>query len=1629
MSRKNRIRLAAAFVIIILLGGLTWLSVYYANLPDHLSQHETLVFGQNKLVPGSQAAIRVAVRDSADGAPLENADINVSLQPASGGRAELVYTGQTNAAGTTDVSFTVPDAPQSDYTLIVETDSSLGNDRIERPVTLERDYRILLSSDKPLYQPGQVIHLRVLTLSTFDLTPAAAQPLEISIADGKGNTVFRDNLTTSDFGVAAVDFQLASEVNTGPYKISAQLGNTYSEKTVTVEHYVLPQFDITIDTEKDYYRPGEVVRGSVTAVYFFGKPVNDSEITLEGFTFDFERQDAFALQGTTDAQGVYDFEFTLPDYIVGSDLEGGLGTFYLQANITDQTDHTEGKGTTLPVAQNALIIEAIPEGGIFRPSVENLLYVLTSYPDGTPAETRLSASFAYAGSQVSAETGPYGLATVPVIPNGTYEEVTITATDPQGNQASQTFYFEGEYQEESVLLRPEKPAYRVGDTMNLTIFTSAQSGSVYLDIIREGQTVSTRAVDITNGSTQVAVDLTPDLYGTLELHAYKILRSGSIVRDTRLVLVDEANDLAVNVALDQEEYRPGDTAVLNLTTTGQDGSGAQSAIGLAVVDEAVFALAEQDPGFAKLYFMLEQELLQPKYELHGFSVPDLMLDQPVEDPILRQAQEGAAQASLAEAAPQNIAFSLNANSRDDNIARASQRQEAYFTNLSRVLFGLMLIVPLAIIGVTGVTLWRKKQLWRSLAWAIGVIVVFVLLGVTGLLDEFFSWLSWRGEWLLLPLLVVGLVSYLGLAIYAWRRKDRAMRWSLGLALLFIPLLIGGALASEWGNFYPDDAVVITAVFIILLVPLAFLLRAMAFGQEKRRLLATAAVFVTLLLTAVPVLGIGGSMGGTAFSRAANLDDGDFIVEEMALPMAAGAVEAPMEEAAMDTTTNTSAQSAGGAAPRLRQFFPETMFWLPDGVTDESGNLTIDVPVADSITTWRLTALASTQDGRLGSATGSLRVFQPFFVNLDLPQALTVGDEIAVPVGVFNYLPTAQTVQLTVQQENWFELLDSSTKEIEIASNDITVVYFRIRALEFGLRPFQVTAIGSEQSDAILKQVRVYPDGKEIRFSESDKLEPGVTTQQTIAIPQDAIAGTQQLTVKIYPGMVSQVVEGLDSILRMPNGCFEQTSSSTYPNVLVLDYLKSSGQISPEVQFKAEDYINIGYQRLTTFEVPGGGFSLFGDNPAVVLLTAYGVQEFSDMSNVYNVDPALISRTAEWLLAQQNGDGSWGSEGWVEGTFISGPESNPIITTAYVLWSLGRAGYGNDNRVQTGLSYVANKQSSVDDPYALALMANAFVAADATQQGQDVLSRLAGMAQLDGETAFWGAASSTFMGSYGEAGNLETTALATLAFIYSGSYTDLANKGLLYLIQNKDSFGNWETTQATILSLQAFIASAKLGSDDVNATVTIKLNNGQSRELMVTPENYDVVQLVTFDDVPLGENVVDITVQGQGKLMYQVAGSYYLPWDRLAAYPDVVEAQDLVSIDVAYDRTELQVDDVVTVDVTVSLNEPDGRADWALVDLGIPPGFSVNTEDLSALVSQFDQVSPDYAGATVERYELTGRQILLYIGNLSGGEPLSFSYGLTAKFPLRAQTPASNAYDYYNPGVSGEDAPQVLTVNG
>ena len=141
-----------------------------------------------------------------------------------------------------------------------------------------------------------------------------------------------------------------------------------------------------------------------------------------------------------------------------------------------------------------------------------------------------------------------------------------------------------------------------------------------------------------------------------------------------------------------------------------------------------------------------------------------------------------------------------------------------------------------------------------------------------------------------------------------------------------------------------------------------------------------------------------------------------------------------------------------------------------------------------------------------------------------------------------------------------------------------------------------------------------PDGQKVEQVVTDRLAGKV--KQTIDIPEDALPDASKLIVKIYPGVMGQVLEGAEGMLRMPGGCFEQTSSSAYPNILVVDYIKKARVASPELLMKAEQYLNVGYQRLLTFERPGGGFDWWGSGPPLIWLSAYGLQEFNDMAKVY-----------------------------------------------------------------------------------------------------------------------------------------------------------------------------------------------------------------------------------------------------------------------------------------------------------------------------------------------------------------------------------------------------------------------------
>jgi uncharacterized protein YfaS (alpha-2-macroglobulin family) len=716
---------------------------------------------------------------------------------------------------------------------------------------------------------------------------------------------------------------------------------------------------------------------------------------------------------------------------------------------------------------------------------------------------------------------------------------------------------------------------------------------------------------------------------------------------------------------------------------------------------------------------------------------------------------------------------------------------------------------------------------------------------------------------------------------------------------------------------------------------------------------------------------------------------------------------------LGTTVTRSGLEAPGAspAPRVREYFPETMLWSPALITDESGHALLKFPVADSITTWRVSVMGNTPFGQLGSATAPIKVFQDFFADIDLPVSLTQHDHVRIPVTVYNYLQAPQEVTLTLKQEPWFRLDGSAQQSIRIDAGQVKVVYYPVVADVIGRHALEVTARGSKLSDALRRQIDVTPDGKEVLTTINDRLEKQAV--KSLVVPPDAIKGATSLFVKLYPGSFSQVVEGLDGILRMPGGCFEQTSSTTYPNILVLDYLKSTKHLNPELQLKAEQYINVGYQRLVTFECKHGGFSWFGDEPAHQILTAYGLLEFGDMSKVHDVDPALISRTQNWLATQQKPDGSWEEKngGIAEG--IINRQTGALRSTAYIAWALAESGYQGP-QIASGVGYVKEHLAEAKDPYTLAVILNLLAKverdSDTTAKAAATLTE---MATVTDKTAYWQSDTQTFTGANGHGADLETTGLAAYGLVKWGRNSGFLNKVLTYLVQSKDAFGTWESTQGTVWSMKSLLYASRNAAAS-QGSITVLANGQKAATIKITADDSDVMRQVSLAEfLKEGQNDVRLEYEGDGSLLYQIVERCYVPWQEAPRPQPGVEALGLT---VDYDKTTLAQDDTATVTVKIQ-NRTDKIAEMPLIDVGVPPGFTVLPDKLDDAVK----------AATISKYTVAARQVIVYLEKLDPGQTVTLTYQVRARFPIKAKTPLSKAYPYYNPERVAVSRPQDITV--
>jgi len=690
-----------------------------------------------------------------------------------------------------------------------------------------------------------------------------------------------------------------------------------------------------------------------------------------------------------------------------------------------------------------------------------------------------------------------------------------------------------------------------------------------------------------------------------------------------------------------------------------------------------------------------------------------------------------------------------------------------------------------------------------------------------------------------------------------------------------------------------------------------------------------------------------------------------------------------------------------STPRLREYFPETLFWEPELVTDSHGRAEANFKMADNITTWKMFAIASTKKGKIGVVEKEVTSFQPFFVDLDPPKFLTQGDEIYLPTQVRNYTDRQQKVDVSMDAAAWFTPISTLKQSTNVDAGSSANAVFGFRASQPVIGGKQrVTAIAKADSDAIEKPVTVRPNGQEIVRPES-KIFSG-STAFDLSFPAEALPGTPRAELKIYPNLFSHLSESVEGLLERPYGCGEQTISSTYPNLMILKFVKAD---TPLTQ-KARKYLQKGYERLLGYQSADGGFTYWGGKSEPdAALTAYAIRFVNDANGTIEVDDDVITKAATWLIKQQRPDGSWEKRYTWESDLMTANRTKQL--TGYIAHVLAVVYKGKPQPevLTKALAYLKQRNSEIDEPYALALYGLASLESGDADTAKRIATKLESMAIPEGSAAYWKLETNTPFYGWGTAGRIETTALVVKLLVDTGvtpTGDTAASKGLQFLLKNKDRYGVWYSTQATINVLDALLTTLDKQPPSTPAQITVAVNGRPLAPIDVPADQITPLTIQLSGSLAASASN-RIELRGPSSMMMaQLVATHYIDWrDSHSNGTDLGPAREL-KLDYKCDKLQPAVMEDVTCSVDAERVGYRGYG-MLLAEIGTPPGAEVSRESLEAAIQNDWNVS---------HYDILPDRIVLYMWASPGGTHLKFKF--RERYRVNAQTPASTVYDYYNP---------------
>ncbi len=667
----------------------------------------------------------------------------------------------------------------------------------------------------------------------------------------------------------------------------------------------------------------------------------------------------------------------------------------------------------------------------------------------------------------------------------------------------------------------------------------------------------------------------------------------------------------------------------------------------------------------------------------------------------------------------------------------------------------------------------------------------------------------------------------------------------------------------------------------------------------------------------------------------------------------------------------------------RSDFRSTIYWNPAVEIDRKGKGKIEFYNSDDISTFKTIIEGFGINGSLGRAVQTHYTQLPFGMDIKVPSTILTGDQLRLPLALSNHTDRKISGNLSLTLPAGFTLSKPFDPKQTIEAGKTKTLYLAYQAsFEAQSGWCEISFEANGFADAFSQNIKVNHRGFPINDVYSGRVKE--TTFEVEVF--EAIEGSIEAVFTAHPSPLGDVSSGLDRMLRQPTGCFEQTSSKNYPNLLVLDYMRSINMVDPDLEQKALAFLDAGYKRLLTYEVKGGGFDWYGKAPAHEALTAYGLMQFVDMKAVYPVEQKLIDRTAKWLLGQRDGKGGWKSSS----KGLHSWEGESPIANAYIVWAMTEAGFASKISQEIDSSYDEAVKS--EDPYLMALMLGVMESTN-DQRADKLRKELLALQKDDGR---WKGLTYSMTHSRGKSLDIETSALSVLSILKSGKHQQALRKGVEYIASCKSSNG-FGPTQSTVLAMKALVSHAKANTrKEANGRFTL-LVDGQ----IVGEQSFDNKQResIVLPDLakyfPNGKHQVTLRfADKEATLPYDLSVKYYTSLPRNSV-------ENPLSLKTEFTSTEQEMGTVFRHKATLT-NTTNEAVPNTIATIGIPSGLSLQPWQLKEL--QEKEVC-DYI-------ELMGNYIVFHFLALDAGESKTILLDLKADIPGTYEAPASVAYLYY-----------------